>query len=406
MSGVETLHRTASRRRVASLRAYHVRIPLRKTVVHASHSRDSSDNLVVACRLDDGTVGFGEGVPRDYVTGETIDSCLELLSRADWGRLGEEVDSPSAACDLAGRFQLPPVDGDERECQGNAARCAVELALLDAFGRSLNVNVADMLAGIERFGPIFKRANSCRYSGAITSKSTLGREAVSALKMRFNWFPHVKVKVGTAGQEDPRRLRLFRRLLGTIDIRVDANEAWAPAEAADRIRELEPARISSVEQPLRHEDLDRLPAIRRAVSTPIMLDESLCSRRDAQRAIALGACDLFNIRLSKCGGIIPSLELALLARESGLGYQLGCQVGETGILSAAGRAFACSVAGIRYLEGSYDQFLVRERLTRRNLTFEWRGWAPRLTGPGLGMDVEMDRLRRVTVREVTIYGDR
>ncbi len=79
-------------------------------------------------------------------------------------------------------------------------------------------------------------------------------------------------------------------------------------------------------------------------------------------------------------------------------------MGETGILSAAGRAFACTVKDIRYIEGSYDQYLVRERLTRENLTFEWRGWAPRLKGPGLGMTVEPERLRSVTVREATIHG--
>src|SRR5207248_4138084 len=64
---------------------------------------------------------------------------------------------------------------------------------------------------------------------------------------------------------------------------------------------------------------------------------------------------LFNVRLSKCGGFIPSLRLAQLARQHGLGYQLGCQVGETALLSAAGRHFATSVAGIRYLEGSRSE---------------------------------------------------
>ena len=96
-----------------------------------------------------------------------------------------------------------------------------------------------------------------------------------------------------------------------------------------------------------------------------MLDESLCGMIDAERAVAGGWCDLFNLRLSKCGGFIPSLRLAQLARRHGLGYQLGCQVGETAILVAAGRHFASSVADIRYLEGSYDRHLVREALGRR-----------------------------------------
>jgi muconate cycloisomerase len=88
-----------------------------------------------------------------------------------------------------------------------------------------------------------------------------------------------------------------------------------------------------------------------------------------------------------------------MAHSAGLGYQLGCQVGETGILSAAGRHFACSVGGIRYLEGSFDRFLVRERLTVEDLTFGFRGWAPELTKPGLGAEINRVALTRVTLRE-------
>src|SRR5438045_7768492 len=104
---------------------------------------------------------------------------------------------------------------------------------------------------------------------------------------------------------------------------------------------------------------------------PIMLDESLCCDVDAERAVRGGWCDLFNLRLSKCGGFIPTLRLAQLARRHGLNCQLGCQVGETAVLSAAGRHFAASVAGLRYLEGSYDRHLVREALGTSDLTFGW-----------------------------------
>jgi muconate cycloisomerase len=394
----------ARKARLARVQVHHVRIPLRKPVVHASHARSESENIVVACHLTDGTVGYGEGVPRDYVTGETAESCWDLLHRVDFSLLEEDVQTPAEGVELARRMELPRLAADPRDCQTNVTRCALELALLDAFGRSLGISALEMLVADGRYREILEPRRSCRYSGVITSKPSLRKEVMSALKMRFNWFPCVKVKVGTEGQDDPRRLRLFRQLVGTIDIRVDANEAWSPGEAAERIGELEPAGISAVEQPLRHEDFESLAGLRRRVRTPIMLDESLCSMVDAERAIAAEACDLFNIRLSKCGGLIRSLDLALRAHRAGLGYQLGCQVGETGILSAAGRTFACGVKNIRYVEGSYDQYLVRERLTRENLTFEWRGWAPRLLGAGLGMNVDPAKLQSVTIREATIHG--
>jgi muconate cycloisomerase len=135
-----------------------------------------------------------------------------------------------------------------------------------------------------------------------------------------------------------------------------------------------------------------------------MLDESLCSMVDAREALRLGTCDLFNIRLSKCGGFIPSLRLAQFARQHGLGYQLGCQIGETALLSAAGRHFACSVRDICYLEGSYDNRLLRENLGARDITFGWGGWAPALTGPGLGIEVDPTALERMTVRKEALLG--
>src|SRR5438309_11256499 len=110
-------------------------------------------------------------------------------------------------------------------------------------------------------------------------------------------------------------------------------------------------------------------------------------------------CDLFNLRLSMCGGFIASLRLAQFAKRHGLGYQLGCQVGETAILSAAGRHFASSVKDIRYVEGSYDKHLVRESLATKDITFGWGGKAPALAGPGLGITIDPASLARVTVRK-------
>jgi muconate cycloisomerase len=156
--------------------------------------------------------------------------------------------------------------------------------------------------------------------------------------------------------------------------------------------------VTSLEQPVPHTDVAGLRQVRSELNLPIMLDESLCCREDAERAIAGGWCDLFNIRLSKCGGLFRSVQLAAIARQQGLGFQLGCQVGETGILSAAGRHFACNIDNIRYLEGSFDRFLVRDALTEQDLTFQYGGRGKRLSGLGLGVDVNECRIRQLAVR--------
>jgi muconate cycloisomerase len=392
------------RAHIASMKVYHVRIPFRKKISHASHSRTDSENVIVECRLDDGTVGFGEGVPRDYVTGETVETSLKLLRATDWD-IGLRPQSFAEVVEGLRSFQIASVPGDDRHCIGNAARSAAEIAMLDAFGQRFGVSLQKLPTYLPECQPIAEERRKCRYSGAITSKRTLGREKLSAWKVWLGQFHQCKIKVGTEGQNDRERLEAFRKILGPrVDFRIDANEAWTPENVVAKIRELEPFHITAVEQPVQHEQIQCLREVRQQIETPIIHDESLCSRIDAERAIAEQTCDLFNLRISKCGGLIPTLELAALAAAHGLGYQLGCQIGETGILSAAGRHIACSIRGIRYLEGSYDHFLVREWLTRENLTFEWRGVAEALTKPGLGVSIDPDRLRKVTLHEEPLYG--
>jgi muconate cycloisomerase len=386
--------------KIAALHAYQVRIPLRRRIRHAAHTRTETDNLLVRCVLEDGSEGLGEGVPRDYVTGETIASAFELLRRSDLAGQREDCRDFEQAVALAERLQLAPVPGDVRGCEGNAARCAVELAILDAYGRHFRRSLSDV---VRLLAPeIYQPQTHVRYSGAITTARTT-KTLTAAIVFRIYRFKQVKIKVGMEGYNDRHRLGMMRRWGGRkIDIRLDANEAWTPANVVERIRELEPFGISAIEQPLPHADAAVLRDVRRQVRTPIMLDESLCSRYDAERAVEGQFCDLFNIRLSKCGGFIPSLRLAQFAKQQGLGCQLGCQVGETAVLSAAGRHFATSVTGLRYLEGSYDRHLVRAALATEDLTFGWGGWAQALPGPGLGIALDRQALQRVTVREETL----
>lgn len=389
--------------RVVELEARHVRVALRRKVTHASHVRTDTDNVVVRCKLSDGSTGYGEGVPRDYVTGETIDFSLDLLKRSD---LPKQLDTACTdfvqAVHLAERLKLTTSPDDDRGILGNAARCALELAVLDAFGRCFGeplTRVTELMAPeLYHFRP------EVQYSGVIGNPRGW-KKRLYPLVYRLAGFAQVKLKVGIEGQDDVKRTKTIHRWLGRkMDLRIDANEAWTASEAVARIRELEPFGITSVEQPVRHEDVASLAEIRKQVKTPIMLDESLCGEIDAERAAKGGWCDLFNIRLSKCGGFIPSVRLAQLAKRYNLGYQLGCQVGETAILSAAGRHFATSVKDIRYLEGSYDRHLVWEALSVEDLTFRRGGRAPALIGTGLGFTLDPARLDWLTQRKETLLG--
>ena len=304
---------------VTQVVARHVRLRLKRPVKHASHTRTETDNIIVSVQLSDGKIGYGEGVPREYVTGETIDSCMDLLKKTDLRmQLRFAHDFPTVV-DNASKIQLPAVPGDDRNCLGNAARCALELAYLDAFGKSLGeplMNVTQLVAP-----ELYLPRDRVQYSGIILS-SKGWKARLQALGYRLAGFKQIKVKVGIAGHDDRKRLKAMRRCVGSkVDLRVDANEAWAPADVAENIRRLEAFDISSVEQPVRHEDVESLTAVRHSVSTPIMLDESLCSMIDAERAVAGQYADLFNLRLSKCGGFIPALRASRIDPMNALRYE-------------------------------------------------------------------------------------
>lgn len=393
--------------RIVQLTAFQIPVRLRKPVRHASHTRLDNETLIVRCQLSDGSTGWGEGLPRTYVTGESIESVWRHLQQTDFAGLAEvQFATPLEAASVLDSFRLAAVDPDPeisiRECFGNSVRCAIELAVLDAACRAVNCSISDLLASVPEAASIMQVRNEVFYSGVVTSVSP-AKQWLSAWKMRLFGFRQVKVKVGTEGIDDAACLRRMRRIVGPdVDLRLDANEAWTCSQVVQKLQPLLDFRPTSLEQPVPHLEVAGLAQLRSELSVPVMLDESLCCREDAIRAIEGGWCDLFNLRLSKCGGLMRSLRLAVLAKQHGIGFQLGCQVGETGILSAAGRHFACSVGDVRYLEGSYDRFLVRETLTAEDLTFRRCGRASSLKGPGLGISVNESRVREIANRSAEL----
>ena len=388
--------------RIAELTAYHAAIRLKQTIRHASQVRKTNDTLLVRCRLDDGTEGWGEGLPRPYVTGETIESAFEQLRQTDWrSQLAMPVQSLSEAVELAKSLQLAELPGKEfasRNCRGNSVRCAVELSILDAFTRREIVPLGAIVERVPETCGIRQSRSAVRYS-AVMPHRRFAWQVIEATAVRLAGFRQCKFKVGISPEDDERALKRVRRLLGKrVELRIDANESWSVDRMTAAMPLLQSCGVRSVEQPLPHTEIEQLKQTRGQFPVAVVLDESLCSRRDAEESIHWGWGDLWNLRLSKCGGFLRTLELAALAYRSGIEYQLGCQVGESPVLSAAGRHFACAVDGLVAVEGSFDRYLLQDRVAGPDMTFGWGGQAPALTGPGLGVSVDHQAVRRLAGR--------
>ena len=162
--------------------------------------------------------------------------------------------------------------------------------------------------------------------------------------------------------------------------------------------------MAAIEQPVPVKDLEGMKRVRAESGIPVMADESLVTLEQARQLIELGACDYFNIRLSKNGGITGSLAIAKLAHEAGIKIQVGAQVGETGILSAAGRTFAAYLPALEFAEGSFGTWLLAEDLTYESVAFGLGGRAPLLKTRGLSVTVREDVLERLATVKHEVRG--
>jgi len=364
--------------RVKEARIMHVGIPFKKKFKHALKVRGSSDSVFVKLELDDGTVGYGESLPRIYVTGETPHSVIEGLKSV--------IQHKVLRYGIESYRELPSfISG--LEIEKNAVKCALELALMDAYGKYFEDSVCSLIGN---------RVNdSISYSGVMSAGSVLSAVKKSILFKAFG-FKFVKIKVGLPN--DMARLRAARNILGDdVNIRVDANCAWTVREAIENITKMRKFNISMVEQPVKAGDYYELKMVTDAVPIAISADESLCTVDDAQRLADLKACNIFNIRISKCGGLMNAVRIADIARRNKIGLQLGCQVGESGVISAAGWHFARVTPDISFYEGAYGRFLLKEDLTKEDMTFKRGGILGDVSGSGLGVTVRENILEKYTL---------
>ncbi len=375
-----------------------LRIPFVEGFAHSAKDRRSSDSVVVRVEAADGTVGYGEGAPRPYVTGESVCSVVRRVEEKLWPMVREaplpagDASDPLAQVDRALGSTAP--SAEERAggiVAHHAARCAVELALLDCSLRRGQRSLAALLPA---------PSEALCYGGAIASGSVDKALKLGRQMKRFG-LSHVKIKVGDEAEIE--RVAALRELLGPeVSIRVDANGAWTLREALRQLEAMAGHGVACCEEPLGRARMGDLPELCRRSPVPIMLDESLVSLEEARRLAGQRACHSFNLRLSKCGGIARTLAFVDIARAHGIGFQIGAHVGETAVLSAAGRHVAASLPDLRYLEGSYGNLLLAEDIAIPSLRFGHRGRAPLPRGPGLGVEVQEERLNRYAERVVEL----
>lgn len=378
--------------RVEGCELYFLKIPLRFSVTHGARAERTFSDSVVVKITGGNRQGFGEAVVRDYVSGS-------LGTGAEYQQEAARVVSRLVA-PLEGRFLPWPEMSRylaELECDSRDLPflCAVEAALLDLGCKWTGTEIYSLLGQTPR-------RDTISYGGVLPFFPA--KQAEKYLRFcRELGLPNIKVKLNGDPEAALAILGLCRRIMGeAFDIRVDANSSWAVSDAEKLFDVCRRQGVTLIEQPFNDSAEGAVETMRdaRARGLTIMADEGALSSRDIELLADAGTYSAVNLRLSKNGGLLRVLRLSEEATKRGLSYQLGCMVGETGVLSCLGRAAAALLPAPLYVEGSYDELLLTENITTRSMGFGPRGDAPVIRGEGVGYAVSAEKLARLSIARV------
>ena len=287
--------------------------------------------IYVKITTDSGICGLGEAVPMAFVTGETAGSVAAAIELMKPALLGADPADPEQIHAIMDRLLL----------NNTSAKAAIDIACYDIIGKSRGMAVHRLLGAQEN---------------QIVTDMTIGidteeKMVEDALGRVAQGFRVLKVKGGISPREDISHLRAIRTAVGdAAELRVDFNQGYDFDTALSVLRQLPELGITEVEQPLIAWDMDGMAALKRCSPVPLMIDEGVHLPWQAVQACEKDACDIVNIKLMKCGGIYPAMQIADIARRYGKPCMVGC-MSESKLGIAAGAAV---VAANRDLMGVVD----------------------------------------------------
>lgn len=287
--------------------------------------------MLVTATLQNGISGYGEASPADYVTGEDTAGLLRSVQESAGGLVGEH----------AGRIRHWNRRLHELLPGSPTARSAVEMALLDAWCRTLGAPMHLWFGGAVMEVRTDLTIPICEPGCA----AQLARDAAAG------GYSSLKVKVGVAdAEQDLQRVLAVQQGAPEAGIRLDANQAFDPPGALLFVRNCldRAVRVEIMEQPTPAEDLDALQAVTRESPVPVIADESVLSPADALQIVRRGAAHGINIKIAKAG-LLGALEIISIAQAAGLRLMLGCMLESLPGIGAAVH-LACGTGAFDYLD--------------------------------------------------------
>ncbi|MFZ9717902.1 MAG: mandelate racemase/muconate lactonizing enzyme family protein [Chitinophagaceae bacterium] len=290
---------------ITTIEIYQLRIPLKQPFVISLGPQYDADNILVIIRTNQGISGWGECSPYMSINGESMDTCYivaQYLAKTLKGMNPIEI----GACTDAMNSIIT---------RNESIKSAFDMALYDIAAQSAGVPLYAFLGG---------RKNKVISTDMTVGLGTADKMAAEAKAYQAAGFPAIKVKLGTNTDDDVKRIKAIREAVGNVlPLRIDANQGWSVETAIATLQALAPYNIEHCEEPIASWNYMKLAEIRKASPIKIMADESCFDQHDAERLATLNACDYFNIKLGKSGGVFNALQIVEVAEKYGLHLQVG-----------------------------------------------------------------------------------
>ncbi|MGB0968645.1 MAG: enolase C-terminal domain-like protein [Halocynthiibacter sp.] len=368
--------------KIETIRVHRILIPAKAVHSHGSGDVAGIHSVVVEITTDTGITGWGEASPWPVFTGTAEGAAAALHVYLRPHLIGEDPVQVEKHMTLADRILI-----------GNPeAKAALEMALLDITGKITGLQVCELVGGRLRddMGMSFSVANP-DFDADLVDIARMWEDGVRIFKFKTGFADH---------SFDVMRAEKLREIYGDeIDIRIDYNQGLRAYDAVRCIRDLEQFRPTFIEQPVKMHEREAMAHITHAIDTPIMADESVFDPKGALYGAQHRIADIFSLKIMKSGGIRRALEVAAIARAAGIEVYGGCMF-ETGLAHAAGTHLMAAVPDLHlqaefYMATYYasDDILVDPFPVKNG-----RIHVP--TGPGLGVDVNPDKLAKYAVAEV------
>ncbi len=372
---------------------YPLKIRLRERMGFADVQYEESRPVVVAVELQSGAIGYGEAMPDCQMNQLAVDEIIQHLETIYIPLLlNFHPESFGEALEAIENFPL----SDRQNRSMNIARSAIESALLEVTLKSYHRAMDDVVRwmGLPGFGlpGSMKKVRCVGVLSFVNLPFTLRH----LRKLYWRGVRDFKLLIRENDEIDQwtKVFDYLRKPLsqGRATLSLDFQGKWWPERVGAWLQKLDHYSVTGLEQPIPVGEEESLLELSKRFRGATIFDESVVTLDDAKRLTGSGGANAFNLRIGKCGGLLPTLRIASHVRKSGIRIILGTTPGQTSLSTRSNLDLLSVCPGIMFIEGWFENRLLSEDVTQKPYRFRNGGRVPKMKNKPVELKISVDQL--------------